>query len=379
MPLRRSLLVAAVLAALTGHGQAADIDPSAPVVATAQAEMAVKGVVRFGPNKAAKAVTILSPGTAVEIIGPSASAPDWYVIRFPRQGKAWVHTKNLQQAGEGRWRVVGKGANVRDDATLGASIVAQLAVGEMLEDMGQKVGDFVAVYPANAVAYTYKDNVRLATGAPDPAALKPINETKRKEADALWAVVQVTYNDFRSAVQARPEVAIAKDWDGLKAQLEQVATSHPDVQVRVVAATLREKVIEAGKAAEAYAKSIGVTATPEAKVPQPGSTPATTAKTPEAAAVATALPTIAPVSTYAAEGLVIQQPFPKLDVTYVVMDADQKVLAFLKTKDGALQLSEYVYRFVGVKGQKDLPARDLTGLDRDVPVITADEIVLLNR
>ncbi|GDY14878.1 hypothetical protein LBMAG53_37560 [Planctomycetota bacterium] len=382
----RPLLAATVLACALGAGAAAD--PSAPVVPVVAAEMAKNGNVRFGPDTKAKPVATLKAGSAVEVIGPAAGAPDWVVIRFPRQGKAWVHVKNLQALqgtaeGTALWRVVGRGANVRDDATMGAALVAQLAVGEILEDQGQRVGDWIAVYPANAVAYTHKDNLRLPATVNLPK-LAEEQRLQRDVADRLWAVVQSTYEDFRKAAQARPETALSKDWAGLKAQLEQVTAKHPDVQVRVAADAIKVRVTELVTAAEQYVKIKGTPVGPIQPVPQPGEapvapTPAVAQAQQQATTAAAQLPAAAPVSAFAAEGLIVQQEFSKLQVTYVVMSQDGQVKALLKSRAPEVQLSEYIYRYAGVKGGSEPLTTEQTGLSATVPLIAVDEVVLLNR
>ena len=107
--------------------------------------------------------------------------------------------------------------------------------------------------------------------------------------------------------------------------------------------------------------------------PVPDTTPAKPAE------LAQALPAAVQTSPWAAEGLVILQEFPKLGTTYVLMDRDQRVVAFLKTADGAIQLSELNYRYVGVKGSQERVDRALHGLESDPPVITVGEAALLNR
>jgi hypothetical protein len=390
--MRRVVTAVLLAVALSVPLRAADNDPSAPVQPVIAGEVTSNVNIRSGPHLQAKPYALLKAGDQVQVIGPASGAPDWLVVRFPEKGKAWVHRKNLTALPDGRYKVIGRGANVRDDATLGANRIAELAVGEVLVGKGQVVGDWIAVYPANAVAYVKKDYVQLA-GTVDLGAIAQAQKQQREDADRLWALVQSTYADFRTAAQARPETALSKDWTGLKAQLATVVATHPDVQVRVAAEAIAGKVSELIEAAKRFGAATGTPVQPVAQVPTTTATTTTattappangTGTTPAQAPVAPAeliktLPVAAPVSPYAAEGLVILQEFPKLGVTYVIMDQDQRVVGFLKSKDGSIQLSEYNFRYVGVKGSTETAPREAHGLDRDPPVITVSEVVLLNR
>lgn len=119
------VLLAPALALLLGtavFAVAAD-DVPAPISATLEQNSNI----RFGPTTSAHIVVLLKAGEEVEVFGESKSAPDWYVIRFPKQGKVWIHTKNLKALdGGARWQITEDKTRARVDSTLGADVVAEL-------------------------------------------------------------------------------------------------------------------------------------------------------------------------------------------------------------------------------------------------------------
>ncbi|HAT09885.1 MAG TPA: hypothetical protein DCS97_04685, partial [Planctomycetes bacterium] len=132
------------------------------VVAPISATFEKNANVRFGPSTSAKVVVTLKAGTAVEVFGPSKSSADWFVIRFPKEGKVWVHTKNLKALDGGvRYQVNQDKTRARNDATLSADVVAELNAGEVVEDKGLVVGDWRAVNIPDAVAYVHKSLLNL--------------------------------------------------------------------------------------------------------------------------------------------------------------------------------------------------------------------------
>ena len=151
LPLSLGLGVCAGLQA--AEATSLDVPPGAGALAIIATVNVARGNVRFGPAQTAKLACTLNRGDTVAIIG-AAQVPDWYVIRFPSQGRAWVSVKVLAPVDGGkRWKVTVDGAHARADATIGAEIVCDMALGEVLEDRGQVQGDFHAVYIPSAVAY----------------------------------------------------------------------------------------------------------------------------------------------------------------------------------------------------------------------------------
>ncbi len=406
LPSLLSLTLVALAALMPGPVQAAvgpdTDDASKPVQKTVPAVFTRNGNVRYGPDQKAKPVVMLKAESQVEVIGTALGAPDWLVIRFPKEGKAWVREDKITPIDDGkRWRVIRDRSNARDDATQGANIVAQLAVGEVLEDKGQKVGNWVAVYIPNAIAYTHKDNVRLASAPPAAgqtattttpgdvvAAVRTVSEENRKQAEEserVWSAAVSTYGDFRDSVTARLEVALNKDWDGLERQLAEVIEKHPSQATRLAAAQIKVAIDKVKTEAKAYAAAKNL----EIKVTDPVKEPGKTAApvhagagptTPGANPGVAALPGKVAVSPYAADGLLVQKDLTALDIHYAIMDGDGNVKAYLKAKDPAtLQLSEFYYRNVGVKGAKEPIDAAKAGLENPAPLVTVEEVVLLGR
>ena len=160
--------VASLLLACASVLPGAEADPTpAPQAApetVIHATMAKRGKVHYGPSLNSREAAILDPGTEIEVLGVAQGLPDWYVIRFPRAGTAWVHSKALQPLKDGKtFRIIEDRARARDDATLRGSIIAELAKGEVVESKGKKIGDWQAVYPSSAVAYVHKSVLNLPT------------------------------------------------------------------------------------------------------------------------------------------------------------------------------------------------------------------------
>jgi Bacterial SH3 domain len=382
---------------------------------TFRATLTKNGNVRFAPTTQAKIIVTLPARTEVEILAP-AKVPGWYVIRFPREGLAWVHSKVLQSVDGGkRWRVIEDKARARDDSTLGAGIVAELSKGEVLEDKGRINGDWRAVTLPNAVAYVSGQVLELPS---DIDGARKQSGERAAAAAAVWTAAQATYANYYDSLQKNPQNALTLDWDGLSKQLDLVIHDHADTDTRVAAQRMRDGIVNvAAQAANvAKAKGLGPVSVPSAipTVPTSVTTPVVTATTqtpaiaagaidhgdptkpalltvpeqqtslvvplpvpevkPQPAAVVTP---VVPAKPFVVEGFVTQQKFEAIGVTDVLVDADSNVVAFLKIPVGKdIQLSEYVWRWVGVRGEvQDVdPAKH--NLGRKVPLVIVDELAL---
>jgi SH3-like domain-containing protein len=398
-------------------GAASDAPAASAAPATIQTTLAKKANIRFGPSLSAKVVTTLDAGTPVEVIGPAMGMPDWYAIRFPRAGTAWVHEKVLEPLDGGkRFRVIEDRAKARDDATLGGTIVCELAKGEILESKDRVVGQWHAVYPANAIAYVYKSML----------VLTPVVQTKVDDAvkqddhiELLWQDAQRTYAAYKQALDSDYNLAATLDWTHLSDELDQVATQHPSVRTRLAAQRLENGIQRVVAAVEQVQRNAGITpvrdvpgqpvshpaedTTPPAPADtaaNPGTTPA--APAPETPAVQPASPspsgaassgseavrsaasTAPPAPTpgetgYVATGWLEEKAFPDLGVSHVIIDKDGKVCAFIKVKPGSgLQPSEYFWRLVGIKGDVEPIPPSRSKLPGTVPLVTVSDIALLS-
>ncbi len=440
--MRRPVLVATmlILAACGGSAYAADagngLAPSPDALAANVAPVgslrvttATNANVRYTPNAPeGKVIVTLPKGAEVEILGP-AKVADWYVIRFPREGKAWVHSKVLQSVDGGkRWRVTEDRSRARDDSTLRSEIVAELNKGEILEDMGRLNGEWRAVYLPNAVAYIHKSVLNLPT---DMHAAIVASSEKARHADGIWSDAQTVYASYYAALQKNPQNALVLDWEGLAKQFDIVIHDHADADVRVSAQRLKDGIINVAAAAVNLQKAKGIAPvkstgdmpvpvvvadngqalpgqalpaigkpatqtgplvdplTPERlTVPQAEVTPlppeAVKPLPPVEAVPAGATPTQLAVPTppvaskkVAAQGFVTQQNFDQLGVTDVLVDGDGNVVALLKPKVGVdLQFSSYIMRWVGVYGEVQQVERAKHGLNHDLPLIIVDDLTL---
>ncbi len=358
-------------------------------------KLAKRGNIRYGPSLNAPVAVTLPSGTEVTILATvSGSDGKWFQIRFPSEGKAWMHDKVLRAHEDGTFVVTEDKARVRDDATLGGNIVAELSAGDIVEDRGRRVGDWVAVYPRNAVAYA--SHVLFDIAKPVAAQVEQRVEQERGS-DHLWQRAKQTYIEWTAVNDLQR--ALAYDWPALSAQLATVAKDHEKVGTRLDAQRLKDQV----DAVAREQKRLGAVST--VRAPEPAAQPAqpqpvqpqpvqpqpvqpqpvqpqplpeqpTTATepipepTPEVAALMGAQAAIKPTGGFAAEGFLEQR-----GVDYLIVDRTSRVLAFVKP-NGQVQLSDYFWREVGIKGQPQGTV-DMGGVA--VPVLLVDDVVLLNR
>ena len=418
-------------------------DPAAAAApAPLKTTMAKKGTVRFGPNLKAKAACILDAGTEIELLGPAEGMPGWYVIRFPREGSAWMHQKVLQAQPDGKtFLVLEDRARARDDATQGASIVAELAKGETVEGKGRVVGAWVAVYPSSAVAYVHKSVINLpkeiVTAVIKSATLTPV--------EAEWQVAEQLDGQYEGALRRNLDLAATLDWSLLAKLLDSVGDGHPSVAVQLKAKAIRErlaKVIHAVEtvqevnhltpvrdvpgearvptpeelvaAAAARAKAQGAEEpvahqpkpapeqpkpTPEPEKPKPAPTPEQpTTEPPKPAVTETPKPeqpvahvasddlktaaAAAPAApgAFAATGWLEERAYPQVGANHVIIDKDGMVCAFVTVKAGTpIQLSEFFWRNVGVRGEVKPVDQSLHNLGKAVPLVVVDDIALLGK
>lgn len=372
-------------------------------------KLAKRGNIRYGPSLSAPVAVTLASGTEVTILATvSGTDGKWFQIRFPSEGKAWMHDKVLRAQDDGTFVVTEDKARVRDDATLGGNIVAELSAGDIVEDRGRKVGDWVAVYPRNAVAYA--SQVLFDIAQPVVAQVEQRVEQERGS-EQLWQRAKQTYIEWTAVNDLQR--ALAYDWPALSAQFATVTKDHEKVGTRLDAQRLKDQV----DAVAREQKRLG--AVPTVRAPEPAAQPArpqpvqpqpqpvqpqpvqpqpvqpqpvqpqpqpvqpepvqpqpTTATepipepTPEVAALMGAQAAVKPTGGFAAEGFLEQR-----GVDYLIVDRSSRVLAHVKP-NGQVQLSDYFWREVGIKGQPQGTV-DVGGVS--VPVLLVDDVVLLNR
>lgn len=378
----RALIVPALalLFSLAPTALVAVEDAPAPITAALEKNANV----RFGPTTSSKVVVTLKAGDTVEVFGPSKSSAEWYVIRFPRQGKVWVDSKNLTAIdGGARYKVSQDRVRARNDATLSADVVAELGLGEIVEDKGQVVGNWRAVNIPDAVAYVHKSLLKL------PADVEKgfIDAENRAAAAAqAWQGALATYTQFIETVKVSPKAAVGLDWAGLAGQLDIVTAGHASASVRLAAKRVRESIT-------ALAPMVGqvMPAPPEPVVVTPG-TPAADPTKPVATStdpkplssdeVSKLIQARPPPSIYQAEGILVQddQYSAKVGTRDLIQDGDGNVIAFIKAKDGVdLKLSELQWREVGAKGEIQLIAPETSGLAKPVKLIVATDVAPLRR
>lgn len=388
----RLLLVPALALLFVGAPvvSAAD-DVVAPIAATLEKNANV----RFGPTTSAKVVVTLKSGTAIEVFGPAKSSADWFVIRFPKEGKVWVHTKNLKPLDGGiRYQVTQDKTRARNDATMSADVVAELNTGEVVEDKGLVVGDWRAVNIPDAVAYVHKSLLNLPA---DVAQQMEDKARKAANADQVWQQALSTYAKFVETAKASPKAAVGLDWAGLAQQLDVVIIDHASASTRLAAKRVRDSIAALVPAAQRLAPEIGI-APPAAigEPPKPAPVATVTAPTPAAGtttapaatgtktlsddelrAITAAMPKPSP---WQAEGILVQDDayMAKVGTRDLLMDGDGNVKAFIKTKDGVdLKLSELLNREVGAKGELLTVPPEQSGLATPTKLIVATDVAPL--
>ncbi len=378
----RLLLVPALALLFVGApvAQAAD-----DVVAPIAAGLERNANVRFGPSTSAKVVVTLKAGTQVEVFGPSRSSADWFVIRFPKEGKVWVHTKNLKALDNGaRFQVTTDKTRARNDATLSADVVAELNTGEVVEDKGLVVGDWRAVNIPDAVAYVHKSLLVLPANA---EKLMIDRVARAAAAEQTWQQAMAVYARFVETVKASPKAAVGLDWAGLAKQLDVVIVDHASAATRIAAKRVRESIEAILPPAVKVAAEAGITpptpigTAPVAPTPATGTAPVaqTDSSKPLSDEAIRAMVAAQP-SQWQAEGILVQDDayLAKVGTRDLLMDGDGNVKAFIKAKDGVdLKLSEILNREVGAKGELLTVPPEQSGLAGPTKLIIATDVAPL--
>lgn len=380
----RSALIP-LLVALLALAQAGEPPALAPV----PVRIDTRANVRFAPSTSAKIVVTLPAGSEVEVFGPAKDAPDWFVIRFPREGRVWVHARNLKPLDGGqRHQVTQPQTKARDDARITAEVVAELDEGMIVEDRGQVVGDWRAVAIPDAVAFVHKSVLKLP---PDLDARLRARAAAAEAAERVWQQAMVLYAQYVEQVKANPKAAIGLDWAGLARQLDIVINDHASASVRLAATRVRESVAQLIPPAQKVAEQAGIQPPAPLPPPAPRSEPAPPAAA-TAPAAAPALPATRPLtepelravvaarpaaSPWQAEGLlVIDDAFQaKVGTRIVLMDENGDPVAFIRPKEGAdLRVSELINRYVGANGEVLTVPPEQSGLPRPVRLIIATHL-----
>ena len=405
------IALAVPLAIPAAEGDAQPTTPPTQQPAAVATTMASRGNVRFGPSQSAPLVTTLDSNTPVEVLGVAQGMPEWYVIRFPRQGLAWVHKRNLEPQDGGKTFLVKEDrTKVRDDARQGANLVAELAKGEVVEAKDRAaVGDWIPVYPASAVAYVHK---KLLTAAPTAAVgIGKVEGDVDKQVgakaeadgktDLLWREVQARYTAFKAALDNDIEKAAHLDWAFLDSQLSQVIARSSTPRDKLAAKRLAERIAPVVKAAVEVQQKNNITpsrdvpgqppivvavAEPKHVDPVPANPVKPAGTQPKAGdlggirAAAVTAPPAPSVDNFTVQGFIEEKAFPQVGSSFVIIDQTGAVCAFLKTKPGSeIQLSEYFWRNVGVKGLSQEVDPALHNLGKKVPLVLVDDVMLLGK
>lgn len=378
---------------------AADAQAETQAVTTT---MSKRGNVRFGPSTQAKVVVTLDVGSPVQVLGIAQGLPEWYVIRFPREGSAWIHQKVIQPDASGKTaKVIEDRARVRDDSRQGGNIVAELALGEEVEIKERaRNGDWVPVYPPSAVAYVHK-SVVVVPAIQEQALVQQVQVNN--QLDDVWSEAQARYAAFKEALDEDVEIAAKLDWEYLDMQLAQVVDGHPNARVQHSSKRLKDRIAPVVAAAVQVQRANNIPPVrdvpgkppivvkvdplppPDAPkndpppkpavdpLPKPEK-PADVAGLKEAAAKAPAV-----VGGFAAQGFLEERAIAGTGTNHVIIDKNGRICAFVKTKPGVdLQLSEFFWRLVGVKGDSQPIEAEKHGQGGGaIPLVLVEDVALL--
>jgi len=361
--------------------------------------MSKKGNVRFGPSTQAKVVATLEVGVAVDVLGIAQGLPEWYVIRFPREGSAWIHQKVIQPDASGKKAtVIEDRARVRDDSRQGGNIVAELALGEEVEIKERaRNGDWVPVYPPSAVAYVHK-SVLVIPQEKVPGLVEA--EQQANKLDDVNVEAQARYAAYKQALDEDIEIAAKLDWEYLDMQLAQVVDGHPNERVKLAAKRLKDRIAPVVAAALQVQRANKITPVRDVPgkppvvvkvdplpkpavepLPKPAVDPLPKPEKPadlgglkEAATKAPAV-----VGGFAAQGFLEERAVAGTGTNHVIIDKNGKICAFVKTKPGVdLQLSEFFWRLVGVKGDvQPIEAEKHGQGGGPIPLVLVEDVALL--
>jgi SH3-like domain-containing protein len=363
--------------------------------------MSKKGNVRFGPSTQAKVVATLEVGAPVDVLGIAQGLPEWYVIRFPREGSAWIHQKVIQPDASGKKaKVIEDRARVRDDSRQGGNIVAELALGEEVEIKERaRNGDWVPVYPPSAVAYVHK-SVLVIPQEKVPGLVEA--EQQASKLDEVNAEALARYATYKEALDSNVEIAATLDWEYLDVQLAQVVDGHPSERVKLAAKRLKDRIAPVVAAALQVQRANKITPVRDVPGKPPVVVKVDPLPKPEKPADPANKPAIDPlpkpekpadlgglkeagvkapaaVGGFAAQGFLEERAVAGTGTNHVIIDKNGKICAFVKTKPGVdLQLSEFFWRLVGVKGDVQPIEPDKHGQGGGaIPLVLVEDVALL--
>lgn len=380
---------------------------AAPAV---EAVMAKRGNIRFGPSVKDDIVCTLNADATIEIIGKAEGSDNWYKIKFPDQGHAWMHSMNLVQTDQERiLRVTTDGTNVRRDATKGAEVVLQLKRNDTVRWQGPKVGQWYAVYVPQAVAYVHSSVIYIKDAAPASNAgtgqettansgQKPsITKTSSHSGhpvEVIWQDALKTYESYYQQLQQDSSKALSLNWLQLSQNLERVVKDHPDLRTRIVAKRLYngiQRVVTSSGQAEAPVIDDGqepiakqtptqhqdvVTKTDEGNnsqqtTQQDSSSASSTQKNdrPDIAMIAKTDKGIV--------GWLQDLEVPSIGVKFAIL-GDNGISAFVKVKAGAaVDLKSLHWKRVRIDGETQIVDHEVDPQYKGIPLIIIDKIDVL--
>ena len=227
-----------------------------------------RGNVRYGPTTEARVITTLAKDTEVIVYEAVEGRAGWYAVAFPRQGHAWAHEKVLEATDDPNWFIVKRdGANVRSDSRISAELVTQLALGELVEFKGRKVGSWLAIHPRGAKAYMYKSVLRLT---PDVERAIDERALRDDETEKRWQISKLRYEHYRGIFAQDSKKSLSLDWVGLDEELSYIVAQHPTIRTQLLAKRLQDNIGKVVRAAASYQQSHSIRplADPEFKLPE---------------------------------------------------------------------------------------------------------------
>ena len=379
---------------------------AAPAV---EAVMAKRGNIRFGPSVKDDIVCTLNADTVVEIISKADGSDNWYKIKFPDQGHAWMHSMNLVKTDQDHiLRVTTDGTNVRRDATKGAEVVLQLKRNDTVRWQGPKVGQWYAVYVPQAVAYVhssviYMKDTAAPTQQPDSKQDAPVTTgqtptiTKTSShsghpVEVIWQDALKTYESYYQQLQQDSTKALSLNWLKLSQNLERVVKDHPDLRTRIVAKRLYngiQRVVTSSGQAEAPVIDNGQSTVADqpqtqhqdvvTKTDEPTTTQVQDVAKQDPGTTKSDRPDIAMIAKTdkGVVGWLQDLEVPSIGVKFAVL-GDNGISAFVKVKAGAaVDLKSLHWKRVRVDGETQIVDHEVDPQYKGIPLIIIDKIDVL--
>ena len=364
-----------------------------------EAVMAKRGNIRFGPSIKDDIVCTLNADTPIHILGKPEGMENWFKIKFPSQGHAWVHGMNLVQTDKERiLRVTTNGTNVRRDATKGGEVVIKLNRNDEVRWQGPKVGQWYAVYVPNAEVYVHasvvhvEDEAVAKTPVENSGGVKPapteLNNNKHAHhpTQQLWKKCIERYESYYQQYQADNQKGLTLDWMGLSVDLQRVVQDHPELRTRIKAKRLFiviQRVVSSSGQSEPLKLDESVSSHTAAQEEENkvsanlDSDTKVVTKQPVVKTEPEETTDIRVINKKGVVGWLQKMEVPSIGVDYAIL-GDNGISAFIKLADGVeIDLNKLHWKRVRADGDKQIVDHEVDPQYKGIPLIIVKSLELV--